>query len=79
MKGQTYQEHVASGLDLLNIVRLGQLEVTLGVEASNVGEKFGAVILAKLCSKRVNGNVQRTAICLKLMIVKKDVHPNNSQ
>lgn len=51
MKEQAYQEHVASGLDLLNIVRLGQLEVTLGVEASNVGEKFGAVVLAKLCSK----------------------------
>lgn len=69
-KEKSYQEHVASSLDLLNIVRFGQLEVALGVKASNVGEKFGAVVFAKLCSKRVDGNVQRAAISLKLTITK---------
>lgn len=69
-KEKTYQEHVASSLDLLNIVRLGQFEVALGVKTPNVGEKFGAVVLTKLCSKRVDGNVQRAAIRLKLTVAK---------
>lgn len=62
----TYRVEISDGLDLLVVIRPGQLSKAFWVKFAAVWEQLGAVLLGQLRAKRVDGDDEGSPVSLEL-------------
>lgn len=62
----TYGIEISDGLDLLIVIRPGQLSKPFWVKLAAVWEELGAVLLGQLCAERVDGDDEGSPVGLEL-------------
>lgn len=62
----TYRVEIGDGLDLLVVIRPGQLSKAFWVKLATVWEQLGAVLLGQLRAERVDGDDEGSSVSLEL-------------